>query len=146
MKCPYCGFTKTERKKEESFGTYSCPRCDYLFEVSAPRVILDLGLSIPFSSLIYTPVLLVINYFIAKAIFNSAESWLRFGFFLMFLLILTALLVLFVFYMISGRSSRVFIVKADQDKGFISTIKEIHPLIKILVYLFIASIIAPFVF
>lgn len=146
MNCPYCGFENAKRKKETSFGTYTCPRCDYLFEVSIGRVMLDLTLSIPFSSLIYTPILLVINYFIAKATFNSDDSFLRFGVFLMFLLITTALLLLFIFYMISGRSSRIFIVKAQPDTSFISTIKRIHPLIKMIVYLLIASIFAAIFF
>ena len=146
MKCPYCGFNNAKRKKEDSFGTYSCPRCDYLFDVSFFRVILDLGFAIPFSSLIYTPILLVINYYIAKALFNSSSSFLAFGIFLMFLLILTALLTIFIYYMISGRSSRIFIVNADQHKSFISVINKIHPLIKISVFLCIASIFAAIFF
>ncbi len=146
MNCPYCGFNKAKRKKETNFRTYTCPRCDYLFEVSSGRVLLDLALSVPFSSWIYTPVLLVINYFIAKATFNSAESLLPMGVYLMFLLITTALLLLFLFFMIKGRSSRIFIVKAQQDTGFISTIKRIHPLIKMITYLLIASIFAAIFF
>ncbi|MHA1199556.1 MAG: hypothetical protein ACTSQF_09545 [Candidatus Heimdallarchaeaceae archaeon] len=146
MNCPYCGFEKTKRKKEASFGTYTCPRCDYLFEVSFGKVILDLLLSVPFSSILYTPILLVINYFIGKATFNSEDSYLPFGVFLMFLLITTALLLLFVFYMISGRSSRIFIVKAQPDNSFISKVKRIHPLLKMIVYLLIASIFAAIFF
>ena len=146
MKCPYCSFHKAQRKKDASFGTYTCPRCDYLFEVSIPRVLLDITLSIPFSSLIYTPILLVINYFIAKATFREGYSYLPFGVFLMFILILTALLLLFIFYMISGRTSRIFIAKTDHDTGFISTIQRIHPLIKMTVYLIIASIFAAIFF
>ena len=146
MKCPYCGFNKAKRKKEESFGTYTCPRCDYLFEVSAVRVILDLVLSVPFSSLLYTPVLLVIIYFIAKALFNEEGSFLPFGVFLMSLLILTALLLLFMFYMISGRSSRIFIIKADHQKNIFQKIIGIHPLVKMTVFLLIASIFAAIFF
>ena len=142
MNCPYCNHNKAKRKKEEGFGIYTCPKCDYLFEVSAPRVILDLALSIPFSSLLYTPVFLVVNYFIAVGLFIEESSFLPFGVFLMFLLILTSLLLVFVYYMISGRSSRIFIVDTHQDKGIISFIKKIHPLIKISVYLVIISIFA----
>ena len=142
MNCPYCNYNKTDRKKESGFGTYTCPKCDYLFEVSAPRVILDLTLSIPFSSIIYTPIFLVVNYFIAVGLFVEESSLLPFGVFLMFLLVLTSLLLVFVFYMISGRSSRIFIVDPHQEKSFITTIKRIHPLIKISIYLVVASIFA----
>jgi len=141
MNCPYCNYRKTKRKKEEGFGVYTCPKCDYLFEVSAPRVILDLALSVPFSSLIYTPIVLVANYFIGVGLFVE-NSLFSFGVLLMFLFTLTALLLVFVYYMIAGRSSRIFIVKTEQESNVISIIKRIHPLIKISIYLVIASIFA----
>ncbi len=146
MKCPYCGSDIAKRKKDVSFRSYSCPRCDYLFEVSAGRIFLDIALSVPFSSLIYTPILMVAIYFLSKTIFNAESSLFSFGAFFMFMLIATALVLLFVFYLNSGRSSRIFIVKSQENKSVISFFKNIHPLIKISVFLIIASIFAAIFF
>ncbi|MFW9851693.1 MAG: hypothetical protein ACFFDS_01990, partial [Candidatus Thorarchaeota archaeon] len=64
MKCPYCGYTKA-KNTGDNIRSYSCPRCDYPFEVSLGDVIIEKALSIPFSTFIYTPIIFTINYFIA---------------------------------------------------------------------------------
>ena len=139
MNCPYCGFTKTDRKKK-SFGTYVCPRCDYQFEVSSAHVILDRILSVPFSSILYTPVIFIINYYFGKLAYNE-ESYLSFGVLVAFLLIISAFVSVFIYFIIIGRSSRIFIVQPHESrKTFLAKLLEINPLIKIAVMLTITAI------
>jgi hypothetical protein len=140
MKCPYCGYTKTVNK-DGKMRVFTCPRCDYLFEESVGKVILEKVLSVPFCSILYTPILLVINYYLARLIFTD-NSPLSFGALLMFLILLTAFILLFVFYITSGRDSRVFIVKPTGDRRLLKQLMDSHSLLKISLFLIISSIFA----
>ncbi|MHA1218115.1 MAG: hypothetical protein ACTSO5_05450 [Candidatus Heimdallarchaeaceae archaeon] len=140
MRCPYCGYTKTVNK-EGKIRVFTCPRCDYLFEEPLSKVLLEKVLSVPFSSLIYTPILLVINYYFTQLIYRESSP-LSSGALLMFLILLTALILLFVFYITSGGSSRIFIVKPTEKRNLIKQLMDINSLVKISVFLIISSIFA----
>lgn len=142
MKCPYCGYLKPKRKKG-SPKMYTCPRCEYLFEVPTGEVILDRILSIPFSSIIYTPLILTINYFIAH--FTYSEGILGFGMLLAFHILMSMFIILFILYITTRGSDQIFILKKSSSKNLFQRIKDISPLIKITVLLGIAVIIIPFV-
>lgn len=141
MKCPYCGYLKPKRKKD-SHKMYTCPRCDYLFEVPTGEVILDRILSIPFSSIIFTPLILMINYFVAH--FTYSIGIFGFGMFLAFHILMSMFTILFIIYITTRGSNQIFIVKKS-SKNFFQRIKDMSPLIKITVLLGIAAIIIPFV-
>lgn len=140
MKCPYCGYTKTVNK-EGKMRVFTCPRCDYLFEEPLGKVLLEKVLSVPFSSLIYTPILLVINYYLTQLIYTD-NSPLSSGALMMFLILLTAFVLLFILYITTGRSTRIFIVKPTENRNLIKKLLEINPLVKMSVFLIIASIFA----
>ncbi len=140
MKCPYCGYLKPKRKRD-SFKMYTCPRCDYLFEVPAGEVILDRILSIPFSSIIYTTLILTINYFIAH--FTYSEGIFDFGMLLAFHILMSMFTILFILYITTRGSNQIFILKKSSGKSLFQRIKDISPLIKITVLLGIAMIIIP---
>ena len=142
MKCPYCGYLKPKQKKD-SFKMYTCPRCDYLFEVPTGEIILDKILFIPFSSIIYTPFILTINYFIAH--FTYSEGLFDFGMLLAFHILMSMFSILFILYITTRGSDQIFIVKKRSSKNLLHRIKDISPLIKITVLLGIAMIIVPFV-
>lgn len=141
MNCPYCGYSKTVRKKD-GFKTYTCPRCSYLFEASFGGYLLERILSVPFNSIIYTPIILTINYYIALATFQ--ESLVSFGIFVAFHNLMTAFVLLFILFITSGRKSRIFLVKTGKKNNLITTINEINPLIKMVIFLFISAIVFPF--
>ncbi|OLS32612.1 MAG: hypothetical protein HeimAB125_07150 [Candidatus Heimdallarchaeota archaeon AB_125] len=140
MKCPYCGYTKVVNK-EGKMRVFTCPRCDYLFEESASKVILEKILSVPFCSIFYTPILLVISYYLSKLIYQES-SLLSFGALLMFIILLTAFILLFIFYITSGRSSRVFIVKPTSDRSLFNILMASNSLLKIALFLIVSSIFA----
>ncbi len=141
MKCPYCGYLKPTRKKG-SPRMYTCPRCEYLFEVPTGEVILDRILSIPFSSIIYAPLILTINYFVAH--FTYSEGIFSFGMLLAFHVLMSMFTILFILYITTRGSDQIFILKSS-SKNLFQRIKDISPLIKITVLLGIAMIIIPFV-
>ncbi|MHA1201806.1 MAG: hypothetical protein ACTSQ4_04720 [Candidatus Heimdallarchaeaceae archaeon] len=146
MKCPYCGYLRPERKKESLKAytkMYTCPRCDYLFNVPTGEVILDKILSIPFSSIIYTPLILTINYFVAH--FTYGGGIFDFGVFLAFYVLMSMFTILFILYVTTRGSVQIFIVKKSSSEKLFQRIKDISPLIKITVLLGIAMIIIPFV-
>ncbi len=142
MKCPYCGYSKT-KSNEESFKVYTCPRCDYLFEISVGEYLLEKILSIPFSSLIYTPIILTINYYLAR--YSFQENGIAFGIFVAFHNLMVAFVLLFILFITSGRKSRIFLIKSRRNQGLFDRIKEISPLVKISLFLFISAVIFPFV-
>ncbi|MHA1417438.1 MAG: hypothetical protein ACTSVO_02330 [Candidatus Heimdallarchaeaceae archaeon] len=142
MKCPYCGYLKPKRKKDV-FKMYTCPRCDYLFEVPTGEVILDRILSIPFASIIYAPLILIINYFIAH--FTYSEELFDFGMFLAFHILMSMFTVLFILYITTRGSDQIFIIKKSSSINIYQRIKDISPLIKITILLDIALIIVPFI-
>ena len=144
MKCPYCGYTETVNK-EGTMRVFTCPRCDYLFEESLSKVILEKMLSVPLCSLLYTPILLVVNYYFAKLIYQES-SLLSFGALLMFLVLLTAFILLFIFYITSGRTSRIFIVKPTRDRSFLRILMKSNSLLKISAFLIISSVFAAIYF
>ena len=141
MNCPYCGYSETKRKKD-SFKVYTCPRCSYLFEAPFGGVLLEKILSIPFSSIIYTPIILTINYYIALRTFQ--ESQLSFGIFVAFHNLMSAFVLLFILFLTSGRKARIFLIKPGKRSDIVTKIKETNPLIKMIVFLFISAIIFPF--
>ena len=140
MKCPYCGFTKTVNK-DDDIRLFTCPRCNYQFKESLGRVILEKILSVPFCSIIYTPILLVIIYYITQAIYKETSP-LSYGALLMFFILLTAFILLFTFYITTGRSSRVFIVKPAENRSFFQQLMDLNSLIKISILLIVSSIFA----
>jgi hypothetical protein len=144
MICPYCGYSKAKNSKE-NIHVFTCPRCDYLFEVSIGRVILDRILSLPFSSIFYTPIILVIDYYLSRFLYRE-ESLLSFGALLAFVILLSAFMMFFIWFITTGRTAQIFIVKTKKGKSFITIIKEINPLVKIAVLLLIFVIAAPIIF
>lgn len=142
MKCPYCGYLKPKRKKN-AFKMYTCPRCDYQFEVSTGEVILDRVLSVPFSSVFYTPIILTINYFIAHWTYD--EGILDFGMFISFHILMSIFTILFILYTTTRGSNQIFIIKKRSSNNIIEKIKNISPLIKIVVFLGIAMMIIPLI-
>lgn len=143
MNCPYCGYSKTTRKKD-SLKVYTCPRCNYLFESSLGGFLLERILSVPFSSIIYTPIILTINYYLALLTFQ--ESLVSFGIFVAFHNLMTAFVLLFMLFVTSGRKTRIFLIKPKKQSNLITTIKEISPLIKMALFMFISAVIFPFFF
>jgi len=152
MICPYCGYSKPKNadgKKRE----FTCPRCDYLFEVSMVQVIMDKIFSVPFSSLIYTPIILLMGYYIAKRSYTSylsnlrPDSWvLSFGFFISFHYILVAFILLFILFISRNRKKSIFLFEIHEDKTFITKMKDISPLIKMILMLFISALIFFFIY
>ncbi len=142
MKCPYCGYLKPKRKKN-AFRMHTCPRCDYQFEASTGEVILDKVLSVPFSSVLYTPIIITINYFIAYWSYDGGI--LDFGMFVSFHILMSIVTILFILYVTTRGSNQIFILKKRSGNNIIEKIKNVSPLIKISVYLGIATIIIPFI-
>lgn len=141
MKCPYCGYIKPTRKKD-AFKTYTCPRCDYQFEVPTGEIILDKILSIPFSSIIYTPIILVINYFVAH--FTYSGGLFEFGIFLAFHILMSIFTILFILFVTTRGSDQIFIVKKRSSTTLIQWIRDISPLVKISFLLMVTVLIIPF--
>jgi len=143
MKCPYCGYPKA-KKTDKNFRSFSCPRCDYPFEASLGDVVVEKALSIPFSTFIYTPIILVIDYFIAKYTFQNAI--VEFGLALSFHLVMSSFILLFILFLTTEQKSRIFLLKSQSDKKFFAKINEFSPLAKIAILLIIVAFISPFVF
>lgn len=142
MKCPYCGYLKPI-KEEGSFRVHKCPRCDYLFEISFGEAVLEKILSIPFSSLLYSPAIFTINYFVAKWTYSG--GYFDFGVFLSFHILISIFTVLFILFVTTRGSTQIFIIKNQAEDNFVQTVKSISPLVKIAGILFIVMIIVPFV-
>ena len=140
MICPYCGNLDTV-SVEGKFREYHCSRCDYLFEVNTARVILDKILSIPFSSLLYSPIIITGTYYLAKVSYDE-ESLLSFGYFYAFLMLLWGFVALFTLFIISERRSQIFIIK--ERKNLFHAIKDASPLLKMGVIYVLTAISIPF--
>lgn len=143
MECPYCGYKNTKNSKE-NIRIFNCPRCDYQFEKSVSEVILGKILSVPFCSLIYTPLILGLNFIIAKYTFPS-ESIVTLGIYYTFHILMSAFVVLAILFITSGRRSQIILLETKKKKSFIKMVKDVSPLAKITLMLFIVSIIMPFV-
>ncbi|MHA2309507.1 MAG: hypothetical protein ACXABJ_09540, partial [Candidatus Heimdallarchaeaceae archaeon] len=96
MLCPYCGYLKAKSTKE-NIRKFSCPRCDYQFEKSIGEVALEKILSVPFSSVLYSPLILGLNFVIAKYTFPE-ESIVTLGIFYTFHILMSAFVVLAILY------------------------------------------------
>jgi hypothetical protein len=143
MLCPYCGYLKA-KSTEESIRKFSCPRCDYQFEKSIGEVILDKILSVPFSSLIYTPIILGLNFVVAKYTFPE-ESVVTLGIFYTFHILMSAFVVLSLLFLTRGRRSSIMLFESKKERSLSEVLNDISPLAKISVFLLIASIIMPFI-
>ena len=140
MICPYCGNLNTVHVKGK-FKEFKCPRCDFLFEVSSARVILDRILSVPFSSIIYPPFIITATYFLAKAGY-AEESLLPFGYFFAFLVLMWGFINFFMLFVVSERRSQIFIIK--EKKNFFHAIKDASPLLKMGIIYVLTAVIIPF--
>jgi hypothetical protein len=152
MNCPYCGYSKLNRV-EDKRREFTCRRCDYLFEVSTSDIVLDKIFSVPFCSLIYTPAILTIGYYIARRSYNSyqlnlqPDSWvLSFGFFISFHYVLIAFILLFILLISRNRKKSIFLFEIKEEKAFLTRIMDISPLTKISVMLFVAAFIFFFIY
>ncbi|MBY8999731.1 MAG: hypothetical protein KGD64_02345 [Candidatus Heimdallarchaeota archaeon] len=135
-------YLKPKRKKN-AFKMHTCPRCDYQFEVPTGEVILDRILSVPFSSVLFTPIILSINYFIAHWTYEGGI--LDFGMFVSFHILISISTLLFILYVSTRGSNQIFILNKRSSNNIIQNIKNISPLIKISAFLGIALIAIPFI-
>jgi hypothetical protein len=143
MLCPYCGYKKAKNSKE-NLRKFHCPRCDYQFEKSLFEVVLEKILSVPFCSLIYSPLILGLNYVIARYTFPE-QSVVTLGIFYTFHILMSAFVVLALLYITSGRIKSIILFEPKKKSGLFKTVMEVSPLAKIATILFLASIIMPFV-
>ncbi|MCG3221243.1 MAG: hypothetical protein H7641_07670 [Candidatus Heimdallarchaeota archaeon] len=143
MLCPYCGYLKAKNTKE-NIRKFSCPRCDYQFEKSIGEVVLEKILSIPFSSVIYSPIILGLNFVIAKYTFPE-ESVVTLGIFYTFNILMSAFVVLSILYITRGRKASIMLFERKKKRSFFEALNDASPLVKITIILFLASIIMPFV-
>jgi hypothetical protein len=143
MLCPYCGYLKA-KSIEESMRKFNCPRCDYQFEKSIGDVILDRILSVPFSSIIYSPLILGLNFLIAKYTYPE-QSIVTLGIFYTFHILMSAFVVLSILYITRGRKASIILFESKKKRSFFEIMNDISPLAKITVILCIASIIMPFI-
>ena len=124
MKCPYCGYLKPKRKNN-TFKTFTCPRCEYQFEAPFGEVVIDRILSVPFSSVIYTPLILIINYFIAH--WTYVGGILDFGMFLSFHILISISTLLFILFVTTRGSDQIFINKLRNEDTFTSDFSARFP-------------------
>ena len=143
MLCPYCGYKKAKNSKENK-RKFLCPRCDYQFDKSISEVALETILSVPFSSIIYSPLILGLNYVIAKYTYPQ-QSVVTLGIFYSVHILMSASVVLAILYITSCRIKSIILFEPKKKSSFVETVKEVSPLAKITVILFLASIIMPFV-
>ncbi|MHA1667637.1 MAG: hypothetical protein ACTSUR_03175 [Candidatus Heimdallarchaeaceae archaeon] len=143
LKCPYCGFPQT-KKKEGTTKTFQCPRCEYIFEVSRARITLEAILSIPFSSIIYSSIIITGTYFLAKIGFPDVSK-LSFGLFYSFLIILCALFSFFILFLTTERGSQIFLIK-EKKKNLYYAFKSSSPLFKMGIIFLLTALIIPFFF
>ena len=143
MLCPYCSYLKAKNTKE-SIRKFSCPRCDYQFEKSIGEVGLHKILSVPFSSILYSPLILGLNFVIAKYTFPE-ESIVTLGIFYTFHILMSAFVVLVILYITRGRRESIILFESKKKRSFNEILNDISPLVKITIILLLASIIMPFV-
>ena len=143
MLCPYCGYKKAKNSKENR-RKFLCPRCDYQFEKSISEVALEMILSVPFCSIIYSPLILGLNYVIARYTYPE-QSVVTLGIFYSFHILMSAFVVLVILYITSGTKKSIILFEPKKKSGFFERLKEVSPLAKITLILFLASIIMPFV-
>ncbi|NPD88778.1 MAG: hypothetical protein HGN29_08630 [Asgard group archaeon] len=143
MLCPYCGYLRAKSTKE-NIRKFSCPKCDYQFEKSIGEVALEKILSVPFSSIIYSILILGLNFVVAKYTFPE-ESVVTLGIFYTFLILMSAFVVLSILYITRGRKASILLFESKKKRSFFETLNDVSPLAKITVILFLASIIMPFV-
>ncbi|MHA1953428.1 MAG: hypothetical protein ACW96U_05745 [Candidatus Heimdallarchaeaceae archaeon] len=143
MLCPYCGYLKAKSTKE-NIRKFSCPRCDYQFEKSIGEVALEKILSVPFSSVLYSPLILGLNFVIAKYTFPE-ESIVTLGIFYTFHILMSAFVVLAILYITRGRRESIILFESKKKRSFFETLNDSSPLIKIAIILLVISIIMPFV-
>jgi len=143
MLCPYCGYLRAKNTKE-NIRKFSCPRCDYQFEKSIGEVVLEKILSVPVSSIIYSPLILGLNFVIARYTFPE-ESLVSLGIFYSFHILMSAFVVLSILYITRGRKSSIMLFESKKERSLIEFLNDVSPLAKISVILLLASIIMPFI-
>ncbi len=139
MNCPYCGYDSFNEVRVSTERHYECRRCKYQFPVSVLAKVFDKIISIPLASLIYTPIIFVVNYYFAKVSYISAM--LSFTAYLIFTLILSICVIMFLYFTSNESKTTIFIIK--KSRGFWRDILAISPLLKICFLLFLSLFFVP---
>lgn len=131
MRCPYCNYAKARPKEDEPF-IYQCPRCKYVFEVSPTEQLLEKLFSIPFSSVLYSLVILGLIFLIAWFGTINSRELLRNTFVGLVLFVALSLLV---FYFTATRRKRGILLVVPKEP-WIKQLLSISPILK-MVFIFL---------